>query len=130
VNWLDRDQLLREADAAGACGRQNSRQARRIGLPTEAEWEFAAPRRNFDQVSVYGDGPGFLQPDKSCVGFSENAGLTVHPVGLKLPNQWGLYDTEGNVWEWCLDWYGPTLPGGIQVDPKGASCLQSYRVIK
>lgn len=45
-----------------------------------------------------------------------NSGGSTHEVGLKAPNAWGLYDTHGNVWEWCLDWHGVQVGG---IDPKG-----------
>jgi formylglycine-generating enzyme required for sulfatase activity len=54
----------------------------------------------------------------------DNSPFQTHEVGTKQPNPWGLYDMHGNVWEWCLDWYG-TLAYGV--DPKGSSSW-SHRV--
>lgn len=60
-----------------------------FSLPTEAEWEYAC--------KAGGDSSG------GGAWCAVNAGKAVHPVGLKSPNEWGLYDLCGNVWEWCLD---------------------------
>jgi formylglycine-generating enzyme required for sulfatase activity len=99
-------------------------------LPTEAEWECAARAGTTTRFS-YGDDPGYA----SLTNYAEFLDfaildLTVHSVGQKLPNPWGLYDMHGNVWEWCADNYG-LLPGGVQVDPTGpASTLLSNKVMR
>lgn len=85
-------------------------------LPTEAEWECAARAGTSTRFS-YGDDMAFTSLT-NYAWYSLNAELRVHAVGQKLPNAWGLYDMEGNVWEWCQDWFGP-LPGGVQTDPTG-----------
>jgi formylglycine-generating enzyme required for sulfatase activity len=87
-------------------------------LPTEAEWECAARAGTTTRFS-YGDDPGYASLT-NYAWFLDLAilDLTVHSVGQKLPNPWGLYDMNGNVWEWCQDAYGP-LPGGVQTDPTG-----------
>ena len=85
-------------------------------LPTEAEWECAARAGTTTRFS-YGDPPDYTSLTNYAWQNFED-GLTVHPVGQKLPNPWGLYDMAGNVFEWCQDWLGP-LPGGIATDPQG-----------
>jgi len=86
-------------------------------LPSEAEWECAARAGTTTRFS-YGDDTNYTRlADHAWYGINGN--LTAHPVGQKLPNPWGLYDIEGNVWEWCLDWYGSSLPGGTVTDPLG-----------
>jgi formylglycine-generating enzyme required for sulfatase activity len=85
-------------------------------LPTEAEWECAARAGTLTRFS-YGDDPDYSSLANHA-WFAPNADLTVHPVGQKLPNSWGLYDMEGNVWEWCQDWLGE-LSGGAVIDPTG-----------
>lgn len=116
VSWIDATNYCAKLTQQElAAGRIPAGTAYR--LPTEAEWEYAARAGTSTRFS-YGE-----DPDASSLTnyawYAPNAGLSVHPVGLKLPNPWGLYDTEGNVWEWCSDWYSDNLLGGIQVDPLG-----------
>jgi formylglycine-generating enzyme required for sulfatase activity len=70
-------------------------------LPTEAEWEYVA---RAEQTTSYhfGDSVGLL---KHYAWYLSNAKSETHEVGKKYPNQWGIHDMLGNVWEWCEDWY-------------------------
>lgn len=68
-------------------------------LPTEAEWEYAFAAGT--PLNYYW---GNIM-DGEYAWFKGNSGDTSHPVGQKLPNQFGLYDMAGNVWEWVEDWY-------------------------
>ena len=85
-------------------------------LPTEAEWEYACRAGTKTRFSQ-GDDPGYVNLGKFA-WYRANSGNQTHSVGQKLPNEWGLYDMYGNVYEWCSSWYG-VYPGGSVVDPKG-----------
>ena len=110
-------------------------------LPSEAQWEFAARAGNGD--TKWGDGSGILNSDadanldklgryernggkvlsgSSYVNPAQSCGATngTAIVGSYAPNDWGLYDTAGNVWEWCLDWDADDITahgGKVNIDP-------------
>lgn len=84
-------------------------------LPSEAEWEYVCRAGTTNRFS-FGDDPSYLELG-TYSWFSDNAGLSTHPVGQKQPNPWGLYDMHGNVQEFCLDRYAATLLGGSVTNP-------------
>ena len=96
-------------------------------LPTEAEWEFAARARGHrgeDQFSG--------SSDLDEVGwYNKNSGNQTHPIAKRVPNELGVYDMSGNVWEWCWDWYDEEYFKSSQgvKDPKGPES-GSFRVLR
>ena len=93
-------------------------------LPTEAEWEYAA-RASTRWLYSFGN----REEDLSAFAwYKDNSGGATHPVGTKLPNQWGLYDMHGNVWEWVQDWFGNY--SGEMVDNPSGPPNGRFRIIR
>ncbi|MDR0557965.1 MAG: formylglycine-generating enzyme family protein [Treponema sp.] len=82
-------------------------------LPTESEWEYAARSGGKDTYEYAGN-----DDVESVAWYADNSGSKTHPVGMKLPNDLGLYDMSGNVWEWCWDYYG-LYNDNSPIDPMG-----------
>lgn len=102
-------------DAVAFCEWLSRKEGKNYRLPTEAEWEYACRAGTY---YLYNTGDGLPEAYRK----NQQTARDLKPVSLKVgqtpPNAFGLCDMHGNVEEWCLDWYGPYLPGE-QNDPAG-----------
>ena len=115
VSWDDCQTFIRKLNALTG---------KNFRLPTEAEWEFAARGGNNSRGYKYA-GSNNIGDVGWCLG---NSGKKTHVVGTKSPNELGLYDMSGNVYEWCQDWYG-NYSSTSQTNLAGAGS-GSYRVLR
>ena len=90
----------------------------RFTFPTEAQWEFAARGGNTSKGYKYA-GSNNLD---DVAWYSDNSGGITHPVAKKQPNELGLYDMSGNIYEWCQDPYG-FYSSDAQTNPQGPASV-------
>ena len=121
VSWDDCQEFIKKL---------NSLTGKSFRLPTEAEWEYAARGGSKSRKTKYSGGSDigsvawydknayYVGKDGKRDESSPNYGT--HPVKGKSPNELGLYDMSGNVWEWCEDWYGK-YKRSSQSNPNGPS---------
>lgn len=120
ISWDDCHAFLAKLKAA--CS--DSLPGAVFSLPTEAQWEYAC-RAGDKGDYCYGSRETSLG---DYAWYKVNAQDVVRPVGTRKPNDWGLCDMHGNVWEMCEDWLGD-YPTGMATDPTGATS-GSYRVTR
>lgn len=106
-------------DAVEFCERLSIITGLQIALPTEAQWEYAA-RAGTSTPYHFGDNSSGIFSRRNArledyAWFGDNSGRTTHPVRQKLPNQWGLYDMHGNVYEWTSSIWQNNHPGGSNI---------------
>ena len=114
VNWNNCQEFIQKL---------NQETGRKFRLPTEAEWEFAARGGKKSRGYKYSGSKKL----NDVAWFNDNNSSQTHNVKTKLPNELGLYDMSGNVYEWCQDWKGNY--GSSQTNPSGPSS-GSHRVAR
>lgn len=115
VSWDDCQKFIKKL---------NKITGKKYRLPTEAEWEYAARGGKLSKGYIYA---GSDELDE-VAWHAENSNSKVQHVAEKKPNELGLYDMSGNVWEWCADWYGDYRLKA-QKDPIGPD-NGSFKVIR
>ena len=121
VSWYDCQTFI---------AKLNEMTGKNFRLPTEAEWEFAARGGNKGQGYLFAGSNNIDDVAwywNNIPSQTEGAeGYGTQTVGTKAPNELGLYDMTGNVWEWCQDWLGD-YTSEPQTNPQGPA-TGYYRV--
>jgi formylglycine-generating enzyme required for sulfatase activity len=111
--------------ASEYCQTLSKKTGRKISLPTEAQWEYAC-RAGSTKSYCYGSDDQATLTEYAWIWDNTRAGKPpepyAHPVGLKKPNAWGLYDMHGNLWEFCSDWFDKDFYArSPKVDPENTT---------
>ena len=131
-NWEKAQQFIKALNSILKIRELNDQEGRQFQLPTEAQWEYAARGGQKSQSFPYAGGHRLDE-----VGwYGMNSHLVTKPVGLKLPNELGLFDMSGSVWEWCADyWHDSYLFSSYSKAPSDGSAwvdanLTNRRVLR
>ena len=111
-------------EAQEFCKKLSQLTGKKYRLPTEAEWEYAARGGKKSKGYKYSGSNNI----EDVAWYGSNSDLETHTVGQKQPNELGIYDMSGNVYEWCYDWYD-SYTSSPQTNPTGAASGSS-RVIR
>lgn len=112
-------------DACRFCLKFGSLIGKKVRLPTEAEWEYACRAGTTTEYYWGNESKDALE----YAWFELNSLDSTHAVGTKKPNQWGLHDMAGNVWEWCADlWWADYRADALE--PQRSSTEMKRRVIR
>ncbi|MFW5803359.1 MAG: SUMF1/EgtB/PvdO family nonheme iron enzyme, partial [Verrucomicrobiota bacterium] len=115
VSWVDAQEFIANLN--------EMHDTSRYRLPTESEWEYACRAGSesaFYEAAMQLGECGYNEQLDQIGWYYGNSDKGPHPVAMKAPNAWGLYDMHGNVWEWCSDREGK-YPFSHQTDPQGPS---------
>ena len=115
VSWNDAQEFITKLNAMYP--------GKNYRLPTEIEWQYAARGGRLSNGYEYAGSDDLKEVGWYC----DNSDGITHPVGQLKPNELGIYDMSGNVWEWCWDWYGdyPAEADNYSGPPGG-----EYRVLR